>query len=189
MHKSSPSKSVLAGLKYEEDVIQFKPLLMATAGLFGLCGFAAVVCIVVIWAFVPGIFDAKAGSTAPRIVPKEALVQMDPARDIHKFRGDEKKRVDSYGWVDQTQGIARIPIESAMEMVLKEGLPTAASAATPITPVQSGLGTPYRAEVGGGGTVQPETHVTDSTLIYPAKAATGGAHEAEGSTEHTGAHE
>jgi hypothetical protein len=33
--------------------------------------------------------------------------------------------LDNYSWVDQSQGKVRIPIERAMELIAKQGLPVA----------------------------------------------------------------
>lgn len=37
---------------------------------------------------------------------------------VEKWRADYKKALSSYGWVDRAKGIARIPIEQAMERVV-----------------------------------------------------------------------
>jgi hypothetical protein len=37
---------------------------------------------------------------------------------IEKWRADHKKALSSYGWVDRSKGLARIPIEQAMERVV-----------------------------------------------------------------------
>jgi hypothetical protein len=36
----------------------------------------------------------------------------------------EVQRLNSYGWVDQQAGIARIPIDRAMALLAQRGLPT-----------------------------------------------------------------
>ena len=42
--------------------------------------------------------------------------------DISKVKRDEDEHLNSYGWVDQERGIARIPIDKAMEEVAARGL-------------------------------------------------------------------
>ncbi|PYV16774.1 MAG: hypothetical protein DMG21_10570 [Acidobacteria bacterium] len=51
-------------------------------------------------------------------------LQINPAQDLGVFRGREKDILTSYGWVDAKAGIARIPIERAMAILLQKGLPT-----------------------------------------------------------------
>lgn len=37
--------------------------------------------------------------------------------------GQQKEQLGGYGWIDQSAGIARIPIDTAMELLVAEGLP------------------------------------------------------------------
>jgi hypothetical protein len=52
-------------------------------------------------------------------------LQPDETADMNKFRVREEEILNSYGWVDQQAGKVRIPIERAMELVAKTGLPSA----------------------------------------------------------------
>lgn len=56
----------------------------------------------------------------PRPTP---ALQTEPFRDISSLRQAEAERLNSYGWVDKDAGVARIPIDRAMEMMLQRGLP------------------------------------------------------------------
>lgn len=60
----------------------------------------------------------------PRPRPRGAL-QADPNGDMARLRASEDAVLGSYAWVDRGAGIARIPIERAMELVAEHGLPTA----------------------------------------------------------------
>ena len=66
---------------------------------------------------------ANARQPTPNAPPGPQL-QVSPPMDLQAFRVREEVELHSYGWVDQTAGVVRIPIERAMELVLKEGLPT-----------------------------------------------------------------
>ncbi len=57
------------------------------------------------------------------ISPKDAQQDM---RD--KIAADTKAN-ESYGWVDEKAGIAKIPVKEAMKIIAEKGLPGAASAA------------------------------------------------------------
>ncbi|HEV2348818.1 MAG TPA: hypothetical protein VG028_03125 [Terriglobia bacterium] len=61
-----------------------------------------------------------AESQAP---PPGPGLQVHPALDLKRLLQDENEKLNSYGWVDQKAGIVRIPIERAMDLVLKNGLP------------------------------------------------------------------
>lgn len=59
-------------------------------------------------------------SQAPPPGPK---LQVHPALELRDLRQGEDEKLNSYGWVDQSAGIARIPIDRAMDLLLKNGLP------------------------------------------------------------------
>lgn len=51
-------------------------------------------------------------------------LQLAPPEDLKRFRAREDEELNSYGWIDRTAGVVRIPIGRAMELVLQRGLPT-----------------------------------------------------------------
>src|ERR1700723_1564705 len=48
------------------------------------------------------------------------------------FLMDQEDQLNSYGWVDQKAGVAHIPIERAMELIVQRGIPVH-SAGGPVT--------------------------------------------------------
>jgi hypothetical protein len=50
--------------------------------------------------------------------------------EINDFRLKEEQALNSYGWIDQKNGVVRIPIERAMQLLAQRGLPTAPKAGT-----------------------------------------------------------
>lgn len=50
-------------------------------------------------------------------------LQLDPARDLAAFREAERQRLSTYGWVDRSRGVVRIPLERALSLTLERGLP------------------------------------------------------------------
>ncbi|HMK31536.1 MAG TPA: hypothetical protein VK473_17770 [Terriglobales bacterium] len=61
----------------------------------------------------------------------EPRLEKDERTDIGKLRAANEARLNSYGWVDEKAGIAHIPIERAMDLIVQQGLP-----ARPQPPVQ-----------------------------------------------------
>jgi hypothetical protein len=61
-----------------------------------------------------------AESQAPPPGPK---LQVHPALDLKDLLQDENAKLNSYAWVDQKAGIVRIPIDRAMDLLVKNGLP------------------------------------------------------------------
>jgi hypothetical protein len=70
-------------------------------------------------------FPLAAGVTRP--VPAPSL-QTQPFRDIYLLRDEEAKKLGSYGWVDKDGGVARVPIDRAMEIMMQRGFPVRADA-------------------------------------------------------------
>jgi hypothetical protein len=60
-------------------------------------------------------------ANAPAI-PPEPRLQESPARDMAALRARESEILNSYGWVDRDAGVARIPIDRAMDLTLHPGL-------------------------------------------------------------------
>lgn len=56
----------------------------------------------------------------PRLLPN-------PPEELHKYLASERRRLNSYGWVNREAGVVHIPIERAMELVLQRGLPVRSS--------------------------------------------------------------
>jgi hypothetical protein len=50
-------------------------------------------------------------------------LQTTPWLDLKQFRADQNAHLHGYGWVDERAGIARVPIEKAKALLLKQGLP------------------------------------------------------------------
>lgn len=71
-------------------------------------------------------------STPTRAVPEgypekvfpEPRLETNERGEINDFRLGEEQTLNSYGWVDQNAGVARIPITEAMKLIAQRGLPT-----------------------------------------------------------------
>ncbi len=62
-------------------------------------------------------------------VPPSPRLQTAPQRDLYEMRRHEDSILTTYGWVDQKAGVARIPIDRAMDLLLKRGVPARADGA------------------------------------------------------------
>lgn len=65
-------------------------------------------------------------SAQPGTFPK---LQISGPLDLGRFRTAEDVQLTNYGWINRTSGIVRVPIERAMDLVLRKGLPTNTNAA------------------------------------------------------------
>ena len=58
-----------------------------------------------------------------KMFPQPQL-QVKPIPDLKEFHAEEDKVLNSYGWVDQPKGVVRIPIDQAIDVLAKRGLPS-----------------------------------------------------------------
>jgi hypothetical protein len=58
-----------------------------------------------------------------RSAPPEPRLQADPALDLEMLHARENAVLEHYAWVDKNAGTARVPVERAMELMLKKGFP------------------------------------------------------------------
>lgn len=105
------------------------------------------------------------GGDPARTFPAPQL-QPNPAVDLNKFRAREAQILNSYGWVDKGAGIARIPIERAMQLVVQRGLP----ARTPGEVMGSAPGSAKPANAGGTAGTKPATTQSGGRQTSPPKA-------------------
>ena len=64
----------------------------------------------------------RVAAQRPQLPPLPRL-ETAPVSTRKQFFDNEKELIESYGWVDQKQGVARIPIRRAMELLAERGMP------------------------------------------------------------------
>jgi hypothetical protein len=70
----------------------------------------------------------------PRELPPTPRLQIAPSLDLADYRQKELERLNSYGWVDRSAGKVHIPIDQAINSVLRAGLPARADKTVPEAP-------------------------------------------------------
>jgi hypothetical protein len=93
-------------------------------------------------------------------------LQTFPWHDLKEFKAEQNAYLHGYGWVDETAGIARVPIEKAKEMLLKKGLPVRSELAGPLEGTHAAAG----GESNGGRTLPAGQPDTSSPVAPPAAA-------------------
>ncbi|MGH9668269.1 MAG: hypothetical protein ACRD9L_27930 [Bryobacteraceae bacterium] len=97
----------------------------------GLAGGTVAVCFLVLFIFrFFSAYEAPAPAAQPAaqqtIVPEKVPgphIQVDPAQELQVLHSHEQEVLSTYGWVDKSNNIVRIPIAKAMDKVLAQGLP------------------------------------------------------------------
>ncbi|MGN6554178.1 MAG: hypothetical protein ACTHLW_10700 [Verrucomicrobiota bacterium] len=70
-----------------------------------------------------GLRRQARASSAPTPFPR---LQISPPTDLAEFRAREDAELHTYGWINRTSGVVRIPIERAIDLLAQSGLPTRA---------------------------------------------------------------
>ena len=63
-------------------------------------------------------------------------MQVRPSADFAKLHAQEQTELNTYGWVDKSAGVVRIPIERAMQLLVERGLPDTGAGQTPLSLMQ-----------------------------------------------------
>ena len=59
----------------------------------------------------------------PQELPPQPRLQADPVQDLKQLRANEERVLESYGWVDRANGVVRIPVDHAIDLIVEKGLP------------------------------------------------------------------
>lgn len=176
-----------AGVAHETSDVNVRAIVMFAAGLVTV----AIIVHVSMWLLF-GVFERQAVANDPVVSPLAApptqmprttagspyfggaagpqLVTDEP-RLLQTLHARESRDLNTYGWVDQQNGVARVPIDQAEKLLLQRGLPArTADQADP----RLGTHSPALGEASGG------------RAIPIAKQAVGSGQPAADSTQQPG---
>ena len=68
--------------------------------------------------------DPQAVKVDPVKLFPQPQLQRTPAVDLRAVRAEEDKLLNGYAWVDPEKGLVRIPIDQAIDILAKRGMPT-----------------------------------------------------------------
>ncbi|HWC97468.1 MAG TPA: hypothetical protein VG456_11975 [Candidatus Sulfopaludibacter sp.] len=133
----------------------------------GRLGIALALICVVCLALLFGLFrffESETGGARPAVgkgigadagkLPPAPRLEETPILDLQEMRAAEDQVLNSYAWVDKQNGVVRIPIDRAIDLLAQRGLPARQqngpqSAASGVSvPTESGLG-PKVQQAGG----------------------------------------
>ena len=55
--------------------------------------------------------------------PGVPVLEAKPAEEFKRYFAEQQKQLSTYGWVDQKDGVVRMPIDRAMDLLVGRGLP------------------------------------------------------------------
>ncbi|MBK8901635.1 MAG: hypothetical protein IPM53_10665 [Anaerolineaceae bacterium] len=114
---------------HEEQDVNVRRVTMAGIGLL-ITVLITLGIMVVLMGFLLG--DEREQVLADPPTPLPAAVpglQAAPAQEWLSFQATQEAHLATYGWVDEAGGVAHIPIDRAMALLLEHGLPTPAPTA------------------------------------------------------------
>ena len=114
---------------HEESDVNVRAILGFGAGLAAL----AFVVHVFLW-WLLGVYTRQVERAQTQVFPLAAgqqeqlpalpRFQDNPQQDMRALRAKQQALLEGYAWVNRDAGVARIPIEEAMRIVVNRGLPT-----------------------------------------------------------------
>jgi len=120
-------------VRYEKSDVQVAKIVRAGAGLLGIVA----VSFALMWMLQSVLLRFEQGAQAPRhplastqarTEPPLPRLQPNPRADLLALRAEEDAVLKTYAWVDKGRGVVRVPIDRAMEIVARRGLPARAAA-------------------------------------------------------------
>lgn len=138
MHKNDPPPdlNLLEEMGYEPSDVDPGQAPRVTIIFF----VSIIVTILISWAFMTSIDRTSTKEPAAQALerrrmpePPNPLLQSNATakKDMVMLRAEERKKLETYGWVDEAKGIVHIPVEQAIEEVARQGLPTRPNASVP----------------------------------------------------------
>jgi hypothetical protein len=106
--------------------VSFRPIVAAAAGLIVVVGLV----LLGMWALV-GSLAAREARLSPaanplaasaRALPPQPRLQAAPIDDLRQLREAEDRILTTYGWTNVKEGLVRIPIEQAMDLLAARGI-------------------------------------------------------------------
>jgi hypothetical protein len=65
------------------------------------------------------VAESPQTQTGSRRLPPLPRLQVQTTQDLESMLDDAEKRLNSYGWIDQSRGLVHIPIDRAMDLIVK----------------------------------------------------------------------
>lgn len=119
--EGASKESIAAG--YELNDTRARPLIISTIGVFALLAlsFALIAGLLFVAGVNPGDTSNTVQVTSVQL-PPEPRIEQNPNIDSDRIVSEAAERLESYGWVQQRDERAYIPIERSKELLLEKGV-------------------------------------------------------------------
>ena len=119
--EGASKESVAAG--YEVADAKRRPLVLAVIGVFVLIALSFVVTAGLLFVASGQVGDSSNALSATSVqLPPAPRLEQNPELDGTRIVSEATERLEGYGWVQQRDGIAHIPIERSIELLVERGV-------------------------------------------------------------------
>ena len=110
------------------ELSDLKPGYIALFGIGVVIAVGLAVVITSLFVHYRELQHARQETPVPRLAREresmpEPRLQVDAPNELRQMRAAEEAALNSYGWVDKEAGVVKIPVDRAMEVLAKKGLP------------------------------------------------------------------
>ena len=110
------------------ELSDLKPGYIALFGIGVVIAVGLAVVITSLFVHYRELQHARQETPVPRLAREresmpEPRLQVDAPNELRQMRAAEEAALNSYGWVDKEAGVVKIPVDRAMEILAKKGLP------------------------------------------------------------------
>lgn len=114
---------------YEIRDVHLSVVIVGVVALGFVCVFAFVLAAAIIpvmrsVAPDPTVVEGGAPIDYGRLLPPEPRLQPDPPATLAEFKAAEEEFLSTYGWINRQEGVVRLPVSRAIDLVLERGSPT-----------------------------------------------------------------
>ena len=117
-----------AAVQHETLDARTRPLVVSGFVLIVLTAFNFVLIWVVFFAFAPQNSEPvnmrPLPTVAPVNLPPGPLLQANPDQKVDVTLSEQREILESYGWINEREGIIHIPIDRAKDLIVERGLTT-----------------------------------------------------------------
>ncbi len=119
VHSSSPN-----GSGHEQSEVSVRFIVVSLVVLL-IGTFLVALLVVGIFQFFSHTYQTQESAKQSEAqIPPEPRIEVEPYKQLLDVHAREDHVLNSYAWVDKSQGIVRIPIDQAIDELVKKGLPT-----------------------------------------------------------------
>jgi hypothetical protein len=112
------------GAGHEQSEVSVRLIVVSLAFLAVSTFFVLLLVVGIFRYFYSSYSTAEATRLAQPVIPPEPRIEVAPTEQLHDLRAKEDHILSTYAWVDKQDGVVRVPIDKAIDMLAAKGVPT-----------------------------------------------------------------